>query len=333
VHANLTTDVEKIQGTGRNVLALLPGSDPALEDEIVVIGAHFDHLGKTIDEEGREIIFNGADDNASGVAGLLELARTLKDTRPKRSILFAAFDAEEVGALGSLHFTKHPSVPLSGIVAMVNLDMIGRMKEKTLIVSGYDTSPDWDPLLEKANEGLDIVLNKSAGGFGGSDQTSFYKENIPVLFFFTGAHDDYHKPGDDWDRINIEGETLILEYVRRIAGELCARDARPVFARSQAAGQGEGRPSMSVYVGTVPDFAYPGTGYAVIGTKEGSPAEKAGIMKGDVIVGIDGKEVRNIYDFMSVLSGRKPGETAVFTILRGDEKIPLDVILAPKEEK
>lgn len=337
--------------TGRNVVAILPGNDPVLKDEFLVIGAHFDHLGKKPGEGGGvEVIYNGADDNASGVAGLLELARTLRgarfywreeynvefppplnDSGPRRSILFASFDAEEIGALGSLYFTKEPPVPLSKIIAMVNLDMIGRLNDRTLIVSGYDTSPDWDGLLDKANEGMGLDLKKSPGGFGGSDHTSFYKDNIPVLFFFTGAHDDYNTPNDDWERINVEGEVLVLDYVKRIVMEICERDARPLFSRSQAPAPGRGRTSLPVYVGTVPDFSYAGTGFAIIGAKEGSPAEKAGLVKGDVIVGIDGNEVKNIYDYMEFLKGKKPGDKAVFTVLRGGKKLSLEVTLAGKE--
>lgn len=327
----LSTEVDKVQGTGRNVLAVLPGRDPVFRDEYLVIGAHLDHLGKELGPEGEEIIYNGADDNASGVAGLLELARSLKAAGLRRSVLFAAFDAEEIGALGSLYFTKEPPVPLAKIVAMVNLDMIGRMKERTLIVSGYDTSPGWDGLLEKANEGIGLDLKKSPGGFGGSDHSSFYKESIPVLFFFTGAHDDYNTPRDDWERINVRGEVLILDYVEKVIEAICDQDARPTFARSREAPRAERRSAMPVYVGTVPDFAFSGTGFAIIGTKEGSPAEKAGLAKGDVIVRIDGKEVRNIYDYMSTLSGKKPGDRAVFTVLRGGSELSLEVTLTGNE--
>jgi hypothetical protein len=330
VSAILETDVVQVRATGRNVLAILAGSDPALRDQYLVVGAHFDHIGMDIAEDGSPIIYNGADDNASGVAGLLELATSLSSDRPRRSILFMSFDAEELGALGSLHFMKNPTVPREKILAMVNMDMIGRMQDRTLIVSGYDTSPAWDELLSKSNEGLDLDIKKSAGGFGGSDQTSFYKDDVPVLFFFTGAHDDYNSPNDDWDRINASGEAIILEYVDRVIEGICNSDEPPTFSRSKAVKGGRGRSGLSVSMGTVPDFTYEGDGFAIVGTKEGSPAEKAGLIKGDVIVRMDDTGVKNIYDFMGVLSDHKPGDVITVVVLRESVELSLPVTLGKK---
>ena len=280
VRVKLRTEVIQERATGRNVLAVLPGSDPSLSSRFLVVGAHYDHIGTKTAPDGSKIIFNGADDNASGVAGLLELAASLSENHPGRSILFITFDAEELGALGSLHFTKNPTIPRESISAMVNLDMIGRMKDRILIVSGYDTSPMWDELLDKSNEGIDLEIKKSAGGFGGSDHTSFYKDDIPVLFFFTGAHDDYNTPRDDWDRINSEGEAVILQYVDRVILDICSAAKEPEFVKSQVKSHGQGRSGLSVYMGTVPDFTFEGKGFAIIGTKEGSPLRRQASPKG-----------------------------------------------------
>jgi len=330
ISVKLRTDVVQKRATGRNVLAVITGRDPVLSDQYLVVGAHYDHIGMETSPDGGRTIFNGADDNASGVAGILELAASLTSNRPRRSILFASFDAEELGALGSLQFMKDPTVPKEKIAAMVNLDMIGRMQEGMLVVSGYDTSPAWDELIERSNKGLDLDIKKSAGGFGGSDHTSFYKDDIPVLFFFTGAHDDYNTPDDDWDRINTEGEAVILEYVARIIEDIGNSDDSPPFSRSEAGRGGQRRSSLSVYMGTVPDFTHEGEGFAIIGTKEGSPAEKAGLLKGDVIVMMDGADVRNIYDFMGVLSGRKPGDVITVVVKREGAEISLQVTLEKK---
>jgi hypothetical protein len=330
VSVSLRTDVIQKRATGRNVLAVLPGIDPALRDQYLVVGAHYDHIGMETSEDGGVIIFNGADDNASGVAGLLELATSLSVNRPRRSLLFVSFDAEELGALGSLHFMKNPTVPKEHITAMINLDMIGRMQDRKLVVSGSDTSPMWDELLETSKPGLDLDIRKSAGGFGGSDQTSFYKDDIPVLFFFTGAHDDYNTPNDDWDRINAEGEAVILEYVERVIVGIANSDEPPSFQRSEEGRGGRSRSSLSVYMGTVPDFTFEGEGFAIIGTKEGSPAEKAGLAQGDVIIRMGGVDVRNIYDFMGVLSDHKPGDVIDVEVRRGSEELSFPVTLEKK---
>lgn len=331
VTAELRTEVIKKRAVGRNVVAILRGSDPILKDQHIVIGAHYDHIGMESMEDGSRIIYNGADDNASGVVGLLELAAALSGTRPERSIVFAAFDAEELGALGSMHFTKNPPVPHEQLVAMVNMDMIGRMQDNTLIVSGYDTSPLWEGLLDEANEGIGLNLKKSAGGFGGSDHTSFYKDGIPVLFFFTGAHDDYNTPRDDWERINTDGEAVILAYIERVVEGIAHAGEPPPFKKSEVKTSGRERSGLSVYMGTVPDFAYEGEGFAIIGTKEGSPAERAGLRKGDIIVLMDGKAVRNIYDFMGVLSEHRPGDTISVTVTRGKRKASMEVTLESKK--
>jgi hypothetical protein len=329
--ARVRTDVVRTRSTGRNVLARIPGRDPALRDRFVVVGAHYDHLGSRTSPDGGVRIFNGADDNASGVAGLLELAAALHAAPPRRSLLFAAFDGEELGALGSLQFMKAPTVPKDRIDAMINLDMIGRMQDRKLVVSGADTSPAWDELLERAGTGLDLEVRRSAGGFGGSDQTSFYKDGIPVLFFFTGAHDDYHQPTDDWDRIDAEGEALILEYAARCIEGIGNADEPPPFHRSEAGPRHTGgRSSLSVYLGTVPDFTYEGEGFAIIGTKAGSPADRAGLLKGDVIVRMDGRDVRNIYDFMGVLGDHSPGDVIDVVVAREGAERTLSVTLGKK---
>jgi hypothetical protein len=327
----IETEIEKIEATGRNVLAILQGHDEKRSREHIVIGAHYDHLGQVSGEDGTVTIYNGADDNASGVAGILEIAERLADSGTRRSILFASFDAEEVGALGSLHLTRNAPVPLESIAAMINLDMIGRMQEKTLIVSGYDTSPQWDEMLDMSASGLGLDVKKSGGGFGGSDHTSFYKDDIPILFFFTGAHDDYNTPDDDWDRINAAGEVLVLEHVLRTVERIDMLDEPPEFQRSAARTERPGRSQLPVSVGTVPDFTHEGKGYAIIGTKPGSPAETAGLLKGDVITSIDDREVGSIYDFMGILSQHRPGDVVLVTVQRGEDTVSLEVTLGGKD--
>ncbi len=330
VSVELRTDIIQERATGRNVAGIIEGGDQDLRDQYVVVGAHFDHIGTGTGADGEKIIYNGADDNASGVAGLLELASYLSKDRPRRSVLLIAFDAEELGALGSLHFMKDPTIPKGKMSAMVNLDMIGRMRESKLVASGYDTSPAWDKLLEMSSEGLNLDIKKSSGGFGASDHTSFYKDDIPVLFFFTGAHDDYNTPNDDWDRINAEGEAVVLEYVSRVIMGIGNADEPPPFKRSSADRGGTRRSGLSVYMGTVPDYASEGEGFAIIGTKEGSPAEKAGLAGGDVIVKMDGVDVRNIYDFMGVLGGHKPGDVITVVVMRKGAEVTLEVTLEKK---
>jgi aminopeptidase YwaD len=332
VVVSLSSDVQKEKSQTKNVLGMIEGSDPKLRDEYLVIGAHYDHLG--LGGEGSLIpdtvaVHHGADDNASGTAGVLELAQAFasRESKPMRSILFMSFGAEEEGDLGSDYFVKHPLVPLKKIVAMINLDEVGRERDSTLIVYGTGTSPLWDTLLTQVNTPKQFNLKRNPEGFGPSDHASFYAKDIPVLFFFTGVHEDYHKPSDTWDKINAEGEQSILEFVEKIAYDIADRKEKPLFTKVDSLRQMGGNVGLRVYFGTVPDYAEQIDGVKISAVRKGSPAEKAGVMGGDIIVKFGGKTVKNIYDYTYALQDFKPGDDVELTVKRGDKLIQLKGVL------
>lgn len=323
--ATAVADVTPRRAKAPNVLGLLTGSDPARNTEVVVIGAHWDHLGlggpSSLEKSPEGKIHHGADDNASGVAALLELARTISTRRAElpRSILFLAFGAEELGTLGALHFTKNPTVPIEKIVAMVNLDMVGRLRNDTLDVHGVGTSPAWRPLLEKANEGLGLKLKIHEGGFGPSDHSAFYAVRRPVLFLFTGAHADYHRPSDTADKISVEGIEKLLRLLTPVVTSVAKADERIAFTAVAADKEtmASGSRGFKVWVGGIPDYSEEGSGgVRLTGVSPGSPAETAGLLAGDVIVKFGEKEIRNIYDYTYALQGKKPGEKVTVVVNR-----------------
>jgi aminopeptidase YwaD len=321
-----------------NVLGFLEGSDPRLREEVVVIGAHYDHLGMggegSRDRGGAPAIHHGADDNASGTAGLMELAEHFgaRKPRPKRSLLFAAFSGEELGLLGSAHYVKEPPVPLARTVAMVNMDMIGRSRGNALTVIGAGTSPQWEQILESANAPFQFDLRRNASGFGASDQTSFYAKDIPVLFFFTGVHADYHRPSDTWEKINIHGQARIVQLVAATLDRIADLPDRPQFVRAEGSGPQMASASggFSVYLGTIPDYSAEREGVTLSGVREGSPAEKAGLKSGDVIVQFGGKAIKNVYDFTYALRDAKAGEPIEIVILRGADRHTLKITPEPR---
>lgn len=332
------TGVIRETGATRNVVGFLEGSDPRLKEEVVVLGAHYDHLGlgdeHSLSESDRPEIHHGADDNASGTAAILELAQYFAANRKKlgRSLLFMAFSGEEMGLLGSAHWVKEPTIPLGRVAAMVNLDMVGRMKGDTVQVIGAGSSPVWQGLLDQANKPFKLQVKtggKDSSGFGGSDQQSFYAKNIPVLFFFTGVHPDYHKPSDTWDKINSEGEAKVTQLVAETVREISWLKARPQFARSKDSEPSSG-PGFNVYLGTIPDYAEEVEGVALQGVREGSPAEKGGLRAGDVIVEFDGKKIRNVQEYTVVLSAAKAGVPIQIVVLRKGERVPLTVTPAAR---
>ncbi len=327
----MSVSIEPRKGIARNVIGFLPGSDPAKREEIIVIGAHYDHVGfgevgSLAPESGD--VHHGADDNASGTAGLLELARMLSAERERlgRSVLFIAFSGEEEGLVGSAYFVRNPTVPLDKIVAMLNLDMIGRMTNDRLSVSGIGSSPQWEEMVKSANsEGLTLSLSQSATG--GSDHTSFFLRNIPVLFFFTGMHPDYHRPSDTWDKINYEGQAKVVQMVYRVAVALTQRAERIAFSRPQPTAEQPARRGMRVRIGIIPDYSVEDDkGVLVQGVSPGSPAEKAGLKAGDRIVAINGKQVRNLEEMMTLYAELEPGKPAEFTLIRNGEQIKVQVV-------
>jgi aminopeptidase YwaD len=330
----LSTDVRRAEAPAYNVVGVLEGSDPVLKKENIVIGAHYDHLGRGGEGSGSLAprsgeIHHGADDNASGTAGLIELARVFSAQRPrlKRTVVFIAFGGEEEGLLGSNYYVNNPLTPLSNTVAMINMDMIGRMKDGKLMVGGVGTAKEWRQIIGQ-NSDFSLTLNED--GFGPSDHSSFYGKQVPVLFFFTGTHTDYHKPSDTFEKINYKDEAKILNLVARIVRDVDGADKRLTYAtaKSDATPRTGG---FRVFLGTIPNYGEGSNGLLIDGVREGSPAEKAGIKAGDRIVKIGEREIKNVYDYTYALGEMKAGQEYVFEIVRGTEKLSLK--LTPEARK
>ena len=287
----------------------------------VVLGAHYDHLGWGEDKNslhtGDPQIHNGADDNASGVAAVLELGRMLKKSKLRnQNYLLLFFSGEELGLFGSKYFTKHPTVPLEKVNYMINLDMIGRLNEEnTLTIGGYGTSPAWSSLLEPKTKALTASFDSS--GVGPSDHTSFYLQNIPVLFFFTGSHKDYHKPSDDTEKINYKGQLFIIKYIYDII-EKTNSAAKLTFAKTREPQMKSAR--FSVSLGIMPDYTFTGKGVHVDGVTDGRPAQIAGIQTGDIVLKIGDYETPDLEAYMLALSKFKKGDAAAVTVKRGGEE-------------
>ncbi len=319
----------------RNVIGLVESDNPVYKNEYIVIGAHYDHLGMggrgSLSSSREPEIHNGADDNASGTSAVIELAQKFSANKKslKRSMVFMTFSGEEMGLLGSAHFVKTPTIPLDKVVAMYNLDMVGRLDSlKSLTVYGTGTSPKWKDLLNEKNSFYNFKLNFIDDGFGPSDHSSFYGKDIPVLFYFTGTHSDYHKPTDDFDKINYSGLEKIGRFVYDMAEVVNQKDDKIAFTKTKSEPR-DRRPGAAsrVYVGTVPDMTTQVEGFKLSGVSDGSPAEKAGLKAGDIIIKFGGKDVKNIYDYMYAMQEHKPGEEVDVVIKRGDEEITLKVIL------
>lgn len=332
--AKISTEVKEVEAVSWNVAGYLEGKDPELKNELIIIGAHFDHLGMggegSLYRGDEPQIHNGADDNASGTTGVLELAEKFASRKNnlKRSIIFITFSGEELGLLGSNYFVNNLPFPVEDAITMVNMDMIGRLKDSSLIVYGTGTSSDWKDILNNYNKyGFKLTFNDE--GFGPSDHSSFYGKKIPVLFFFTGTHEDYHKPSDDTEKINFTGEKDILNYVYDIVSAIDKNPVRPdyLLVEKKESGQMFAR---KVYVGTVPDFASNVDGYKISGVSEGSPAQLAGLQGGDIIISFGGKKISNIYDFTYALGDFVPGDEVDVIVKRGEDEIAFKVKLASK---
>ena len=330
------SDVIKIEGRSSNVVGVIEGSDPQLSSQAIVIGAHYDHLGLggpeslAANPEGQ--IHHGADDNASGTAGLLELARTLTLERKnlKRSVVLVAFCGEELGLLGSAAYTKDPTAPLDSTIAMLNMDMIGRLRNNSLFVGGVGTSPAWKPMLESINSqsgggAQQFQLSFGQDGFGPSDHQSFYVRDIPVLFFFTGSHDDYHKPTDTAEKINAEGAARVATLVGRIAESIAAAPERIAFTKVKVESRPTGR-GFRVYLGTVPNYSDQSDGMKLDGVRPSSPAERAGLRAGDIITRIGKTPVKNVYDYTYALGEMTAGEEVEVAIRRDGRELTLKIV-------
>ena len=346
--AFLVASVQPRTVEARNVVALLPGFDPTLADEVLIIGAHYDHLGfggeGSLDPDAFGEVHNGADDNASGTSGLIEIARLLSqsDRRPARSVLFLAFTAEEKGLWGSSHYVRNPLLPIAQTVAMLNLDMIGRLEGRTLAVMGVGTAEEWTELLQAANRSTarPLVIATSPDGFGPSDHSSFYGAGLPVLHFFSNTHVDYHRPSDDWDQVDIEGIGQIVDLVSEVALDVAGvsgSDERVALTPIEPdVALAHGQPSSSTsggygpYLGTIPDMVPDDSGLRLTGVREGSPAADAGIRGGDIVVEFGGREVGDIYAYTYALQDHEPGEAVEIVVLRDGERLTLTAVLGDR---
>jgi hypothetical protein len=329
----------KIRRPVRNVVGLLQGSDPSKRKEAVVIGAHYDHLGlggrHSMSPDLAGQIHNGADDNASGTAALLEIARVAAARRAAfaRTLVFVAFAGEELGLLGSAHYVDHPSVPLEQTVAMINLDMMGRPSGRILL-SGIESAPslDEDVKAAGAGRGVEIRAFREGAGVGSSDDTTFMLRSIPAIGFFSGFHGDYHRPSDDWQHIDAAGAVEVTRIALALTERLANRAERPAFVaaapRPRQAGGGGG---YGAYFGSVPDFGEGGSGVKFADVRPGSPAEKGGLRRGDVLVRFDGAEIATIHDFTFALRNHKPGDTVKVVVMRDGAEVEAEVTLATRQ--
>lgn len=358
----IETNIVRREVPAANVVGLLEGTDPQLKNEAVVIGAHYDHLGRGGEgslaaREGE--VHHGADDNASGTAGLIELARLFAkgSARPRRTILFIAFGGEEAGLLGSSYYVNQPAVPLARTVAMINMDMIGRLKDDRLMIGGVGTATEWRRIIGQINTEVDFkvavagdkqdvslnnmpivtgsngeavvtastknrfALTLNEDGFGPSDHASFYAKQIPVLFLFTGTHEDYHKPSDTADRVNYAGEARIVAFVYDIVRALDTSGTRPTYAVTRTPGSAGRGSGFRVYLGTIPNYAETTDGMRLDAVREDSPAAKAGLRAGDRIVRMAGREIRNVYDYTYALSEMRAGQEYEVEVIRGTERL------------
>ncbi len=367
---SVTTELVRREAPAANVVGVLAGSDPKLRDEVIVLGAHYDHLGRggqgSLAERAGEV-HHGADDNASGTAGLLELARLFAaDTpRPRRTLVFIAFSGEEEGLLGSAYYVAHPARPLAQTVAMLNMDMIGRMKDDKLIVGGVGTAQEWREWLARVNRALDVrvdlngesktpeeaveqgerpmvtgangrvvavasprphfTLTLNEDGYGPSDHSSFYGKQVPVLFFWTGTHEDYHKPSDTADKLNYGAEARIVELVRGLVRAVDETDTRPTYTLAKS-DNAQGRATgFRVYLGTIPAYTDSTDGLKLDGVRDDSPAAKAGLKAGDKIVRLAGRDIRNVYDYTYALGEMQADKEYEVEVVRGTERLTLKI--------
>lgn len=333
--AALTVSIETTRATVNNVLAYLPGKT----DEYVIIGAHYDHLGRgnfdSLAPSQIGQIHPGADDNASGTAGVLELARLLAPQKGqlRRGILFASFAGEELGLLGSAAWVKEPTRPLEKAVAMLNMDMIGRIKDQKVYIGGVGTGSTLKAAVEKAQENSGFKIEYSPGGYSSSDHTSFVAKKIPVLFFFSGLHSDYHKPSDTWEKIDPESATRLLQVVGTTGELLADAEERPAFivvAEDRPAG-GSGGGGYGPYFGSIPDFGQVETGVKFSDVRPGSPAAKAGLKAGDILVQFGDKPIKNLYDFTDALRRSKVGDVVEVKVLRDGQPVTAAVKLEQRK--
>ena len=332
----LNVSIANTRATVNNVLAYLPGKT----DEYVIVGAHYDHLGygnvDSLAPSQVGQIHPGADDNASGTAGVLELARLLSPLKGQlqRGVLFASFGGEELGLLGSAEWVKNPTRPIAKAVAMLNMDMIGRIKDDKIYIGGVGTGSTFKSELEQAQKDSGFHIEYSAGGYAASDHTSFVSKHIPVLFFFSGLHSDYHKPSDTWDKINADAAARLLNLVSSVTLQIADAAQPPAFVTvaedKPPTGTGGGR-GYGPYFGSIPDFGQTEKGVKFSDVRPGSPAEKAGLKAGDVLVQFGDKPINNLYDFTDALRRSKVGDVVEVKVLRDGKPVTASVKLEQRK--
>lgn len=335
VKVDLSVDIQRDIRTVHNVEAYIPGQT----DEYVIIGAHYDHLGlggsNSLAPDQVGTPHPGADDNASGTAGMLELARYFAaQPKQRRGILFLAFSGEELGLLGSTYYVNHPELPLQKAAAMINLDMIGRITDLNVHLSGTGTGTTLKKIIDDVSPKYDLKLVMAEkGGYGPSDHMSFTIKQVPVLFFFSSLHKDYHRPSDTWEKINAEGATRLLALVSDVATHLANENDRPQYVRlaeppTSGVGGGGG---YGAYFGSIPDFTEIPNGVRFSDVRDGSPAAKAGLKAGDILIEFDKKPIQNLYDFTYALRSKKPGDEVLVKVLRDSHPIEAKVLLTERK--
>jgi Zn-dependent M28 family amino/carboxypeptidase len=346
VTLSLSLALDHRKARDNNVIAILPGET----EEYVMVGAHYDHLGFGEEGGSREHknekgqVHNGADDNASGVAAVLELAQhfatapneslaavlpSISDVKSapklKRGLIFALWSGEEMGLLGSSHFAEHPPIPLTNIVAYVNFDMVGRLRTNKLSLQGIASSASWPKMIERRNIVGGFDLNLMEDPYLPSDTTAFYPKGIPVLAFFTGSHDEYHRPTDDVATLNYEGLERITKFAGLLVRDLVNSERRPDYVKVERSNAPGARDALRAYLGTIPDYATDVKGVKISGVRGGSPAEKAGLQGGDVIVEFAGQKIANIYDYTYALDAAKIGQPLKIKVQRKDDVVEINV--------
>ena len=321
-------------GRGMNVIGVLEGSDPNLRSEAVVLGAHHDHLGHgeifgslAGPADGDDDIHNGADDNASGVGALIAVAEALAASPPARSVVFVTFSGEEFGLLGSSYYAQNPAIPLDRTVAMLNMDMVGRLEDDPLIVSGTGTAEEWSQILDSFEASEGIPLARSPDGFGPSDHTSFYARDVPVLHFFTNVHGEYHRPADHWELIDREGLGRVAVLVEGVLRTVADQPAPLVHIAGAGTPPEEQTGGYGAYLGTVPDFTPVDFGVLLSGVSVGSPAEEAGLQAGDILIRLGPFEIEDLYVLTEALQTLEPGTEVEATFLRDGQEVTVSVTL------
>lgn len=332
---NIKVNLEENRVPSENVVGYIEGSDSKLKDEFIVIGAHYDHLGyggPTSNYKGKKpLVHNGADDNASGVAAMLELARIFSENPPKRSIVFVAFTAEELGLLGSNFFVNNSPIDLQKVSLMINLDMAGRLKNNILYAIGTGSARELDEIITRLDEQDTLTVTKSESPLGSSDQTSFYIKGIPSIMFFTGVHLDYHRPSDDWDKISYDGLEKVVNFISKVVNEVGNINSKLTYVKTSGAmdpSNTSGRGMGGIKFGIIPNFEVSKEGLKIAGASPNTPADKAGLKENDIIIFIDDHPVKNIQDFMAILKENyKPGDEVNVKFIRAGKEHSVKVKL------